>query len=366
MTRLTRRTKGVTQQDVAERAGVTRATVSYVLSGAPIAKKISPEVIERVRAAAAALGYVPNNAARTLASGWTRTLGLVIGDAAAGIGPFWSRIAEGAEMEALAADYSVLLLGRAGLQTADEVLRVCHGRIDALLVLGDTLREFETALVQMPWPVVAIQPLGGRRIASVRLDEQPGIEAALRHLKSLGHRNVAWLGPPIAIARARAKLVCAAAQAQNLRCRVYLTKEEELPLTEPADKIIAHWKQQLGICVPNDTNATAYVCWNDRAALGWYQVLAERSLRVPEDCSVIGFDDCEAVFGVPPLSSISHEFNALGQAAVRLALQLLRSRSRGRLELHEIGVPARFVVRASTARPRCARSENKRTRKGVT
>ncbi|MCX7846772.1 MAG: LacI family transcriptional regulator [bacterium] len=341
----------VTQQDVAERAGVTRATVSYVLSGGAAAARITPEVAERVRAAAAELGYVPNIAARVLASGRTRTLGLVIGGVPQGINPFWGRIAEGAEAEALVADYSVLLISEAGIQTPADLLRMCHGRIDGLLVLGETLREHERALLEMPWPVVAVQPGCARKVATVALDAAPGIRAAVEHLAKLGHRRIGWVGPPIGMARVRAHVTREAANACGLSCRYWMTRAGELPLSHPLDRIIAHWEGQIKEVLPQRLPVTAVVCWNDRVALGLYRVLAKRGLYVPRDISVIGFDDLEGPLADPPLSSVSHEFKALGRAATRLVLRLLRGWEGGGkgVETH-VEVAAHFVRRESTGR----------------
>lgn len=99
------KTHKVTQQQVAEEAGVTRATVSYVLTGRAEELSITPEVVKRVERAAARLGYLPNLAARALVSGRSRTLGLMLRG-----NPFWGLIAEGVESAALDAGYDVLLM----------------------------------------------------------------------------------------------------------------------------------------------------------------------------------------------------------------------------------------------------------------
>lgn len=340
----------VTQQDVARRAGVSRATVSYILTGSPAAARISDEVAARVRAAAVDLGYAPNYAARTLASGQTHTIGLAVGTMPQGLWPFWARIAEGAEAQALAAGYSVLLLNRDTLASPDDLLRVCHGRIDALLVHRDFWEGQDVALRRLPWPVVVVQPAAPSRLPFVSLDPEPGITAAVRHVAQFGHARIAWLGPPQPVPQQRDVLVRKAARAFGLACDLFYTSEPELLHSEPADRIIAHWRAQLEPLLVRALRASALFCWNDRMALGLYSLLATRGLRVPHDVSVIGFDDWEAPLALPPLSTVSHELQALGKSAVRLTLRLIAAAPRARATQPpaHIRVPARFIRRAST------------------
>ncbi len=339
----------VTQQDVAERAGVTRATVSYVLNGRAEELHITADVVKRVRDAADVLGYIPNNTARALVSGKTYTLGLLIARAEHGAVPFWSRIAEGVEAQALSDGYSILLLSSLAMRSPDDIRRICCGRIDALIALGVGFLYADAVPQRLPFPVILVQPGGARTPSHVSLDPAPGIAAAVQHLAQLGHRRIAWMGPPPPASLGRDVLVQAAAHACHITCNVYYTAEQEHAHDAPVEDIIAHWRAQLEPLLSHAHDATAILCWNDRMALGLYSLLAARGVRIPQDMSVIGFDDWEAGMALPPMSTVSHELHALGRAAASLALRVAHMPPQARDSREEsVLVAARFVPRAST------------------
>jgi len=337
-----------TQEQIAEIAGVTRATVSYVLCGRAKELKITDAVAARVRRAARKLGYTPNHAARALVSGRSMTLGLLLGDAAGHVAPFWSAIAEGVEAEALSAGYDVLLIRARGEPAATGLRCLRERRVDALIALGRSAGG-EKAWRDAPVPPVVIRSLGPRGLPCVGLDSRPGIEAAVEHLARLGHRRLMWVGPNYAAAD-RGEVVRQAAERRGLQAAAVDLGNVANPWTDAADAQIAFWRQMLARAMPKRLPATAVLCWNDRMALGLYAMLAERGLKVPRDVSVVGFDDDEAPLALPPLSSVSHEFAKMGTEATRLALRLVAGElSPGAAAKAVSLVPSRFVPRQSTA-----------------
>jgi len=336
-----------TQQQVAELAGVTRATVSYVLGGRAEELRITDAVAERVRRAARQLGYSPHHAARVLVSGKTMTLGLLLGDAAGHVAPFWSVMAEGVEAEALEAGYDVLLLRAHGEPTETGLRSLRERRVDGLIALGQAAGAGADAWRDSPVPPVVIQAFGPPGLPSVGLDSRPGIDAAVAHLLELGHRRLMWIGPERGVGH-RGTVLAACAKARGLAAEICDLGEVSEPFSRPDDQI-GFWYETLGKALPDVMPATAVFCWNDRAALGLYALFRQRGLRVPEDVSVIGFDDHEAALALPPLSTVSHEFRRMGAEASRLAMRLADG-SVPRAEAAEatIRVPSRFVPRKST------------------
>jgi len=345
----------VTQQQVAKKAGVTRATVSYVLTGRARSLKITEAVIQRVEAAARELGYAPNYAARSLVSGKSKTLGLALG-AGGYVSLMWSLIAEGVETEALKAGYDVLIIsdrrdtesGPAGL----EYLR--RRRIDALISLGRIYDADAQLWKQAPTlPVVLEADKPPQGLPSVRLDPATGYRAAIEHLARNGHRRLLWIGPSAdkvqQVVPNRAEVARKIARELGLSLEaLYLPDVERIGLGSPVERAITVVPELLQAAIPDALPATAVLCWNDQLALGLYRFLSARGLRIPDDVSVVGFDNHEAVYGQPPISSITQEFRETGRAAAQLALQM----ADGSLSMAEarktiIHVPSRFIARPS-------------------
>jgi DNA-binding LacI/PurR family transcriptional regulator len=341
------KTHKVTQQQVAEEAGVTRATVSYVLTGRAEELSITPEVVKRVERAAARLGYLPNLAARALVSGRSRTLGLMLGG-----NPFWGLIAEGVESAALDAGYDVLLMRGQGDAPASGLTHLQQGRVDAVIALGylspAAVKAWETA----PVPPVVMPFSGAVALPGVDLDPEPGLVDAVHHLVSLGHRRFAWLEPDDldqAGGTDRTSLVAEACKEQGATLEVVRAGKTRKLSWLPVDEQIAGWSKTMSGTLESPLRATAVLCWNDAMALGLCAWLRERGGRVPEDVSVVGFDDWLAAAALPPLTTVSFEFRRIGAEAARLAMQL----AEGTLSAAEarktvVYVPSRFVARKST------------------
>jgi len=347
----------VTQKQVAELARVTQATVSYVLNGRAQELSITPPVVARVRQAARQLGYYPSHAARSLVSGRSRTLGLLLGGPDGHVAPFWSHIAEGVESEALKAGYDVLIVSG---RREGEPAGLCYlrqRRVDALIALGATRDELED-WPEAALPPVVLSPEGIGGFPTVRLDVGTGYGEALARLAELGHRRVLWVGPPRGSCYGRDVVVAELARRGGVRAEIIHLEREEPPFWVPVEECIQFWRDALGAALPDPLPAAALLCWNDRAALGLYALLAGRGVRVPGDVSVVGFDDDEAALAQPPLSTVSQQYRETGAAATRLALRMVE----GELS---VGQARRTVARvASHYVPRHSVGPPPRTRRG--
>jgi DNA-binding LacI/PurR family transcriptional regulator len=337
---------------VAARAGVSKSTAAIVLSGRAAACRISAPCVERVRAAALAIGYQGNYHARTLATGKASTFGLtMVGGDHGGVGSsFWGAIADGVEGAARANGYDLLLLGGKGgdAAIAHAASRLESRRIDALIVLRLLFYRLPGELLRSPLPVVTIGGRTSEPFPDVQLDAEPGIAAAVAHLAELGHRSVLW----IALARdgrvvlpERRKAFRAAARRHRMQVHEAEFAELDGHDRRP-DEVVARFQELLGpLVLP--AGVTAAFCYNDLMALALQGVLSARGFRLPRDLSIIGFDDLYAALGSPPLSTISHGLPDLGAAAVGIAMTLVGGGRPPPLTL----VPARFVARASTSVP---------------
>ncbi|GAA2090187.1 LacI family DNA-binding transcriptional regulator [Pseudolysinimonas kribbensis] len=294
--------------DVATRAGVSHQTVSRVLNGS---HGVLPATRDRVLGAIAELGYRRNLAARTLATSRTRAIG-VLTPATADFGPTSSLHA--IERAVREAGYQSLITSTpVDAEAVRASLEFLLGRsVEALVVIAP-YRVVLDALAEVadPPPVVALQT--GDPADGVTVDQVAGARLAARHLVELGHRWVQQLVGPddfveAGVRRDAAAEVLAAAG------------------LEPLPDLRGDWTADSGYAAAAalDPRATAVLCGNDQMALGLVHALADRGRRVPEEVSVVGFDDIpESAHSLPPLTTVHQDFVEVGRRAVARLLALL-------------------------------------------
>ncbi|MBL0888843.1 LacI family DNA-binding transcriptional regulator [Myceligenerans indicum] len=322
-----RRGARVTLREVAEAAGVSTATVSHVLNETSGAR-IGPDTRQRVRDAADALGYRPNAAAKNLVTGTTRFIGLVA-DAIATT-PFAGQIIHGAQDAAWRQGYTLLVANTAGNTEAerDAIAMMLDHQVQGILYstwyhraveLPAALRETNTILVNCYAP--------GSDLPAVVPDEVQGGRTATQALLDAGHRRIAFVN------------TTTPSPAHDGRLRGYGEALRAAGITvDPALVFDARPEQEGGYDVlPRvlEQGVTAVFCHNDRVAMGLYDAVRERGLTVPEDLSVMGFDNQEIIAAHlrPPLSTVGLPHGELGAAGVRLLLGQQDVPPGGRLEV---------------------------------
>jgi DNA-binding LacI/PurR family transcriptional regulator len=319
--------------DVARQAGVSHQTVSRVLNGHP---NVSPQTRASVLAAIRDLGYRPNAAARTLVTGRTNVLGVISFDTTL-YGP--ASMVYGIE-QAARPGYSVAIASLAGLDRwslPDAVERFLGQAVDGIIVIApetsavDALTGLASGI-----PLVAVGCGTRAPLPSVAIDNLSGAAKATQHLLDLGHETVhhvagpgSWLDAQERVEGWRRSLRAAGAP-------------------EP-DLLRGDWSARSGYEMGHRLAAmpevTAVLCGNDPMALGLLRALAERGRRVPDDVSVVGFDDVpEAAFFRPPLTTVHQDFGELGRRALHLLIDRLSGESRPQPTLP---IEPELVVRAS-------------------
>ncbi|GGC06468.1 LacI family DNA-binding transcriptional regulator [Cellulomonas carbonis] len=320
--------------DVARLAGVSHQTVSRVLNDLP---NVRPATRERVEHAIAQLRYSPSPAARSLVSRRTRTLGL-IAPAVSDHGP--TRIGMSFSIAAHAARYSVDTVAvvdddPGGVRAAIEGL--LRRRVDgiAMIVMDIGVLEMVREL-DLSVPVVAAASSSRRSPLLVQIDQYRGARAAVRHLAELGHTRIAHIAGP-------ARAADAVERVRGWRDEL---AERGLPVVDLA---YGDWTAEAGYRLGREMDlepGMAVFASNDLTALGLLSALRERSLGVPEDISVVGFDDIpEAAFLYPPLTTVRQDFSALGALMVQ---KLLVTLEEDQEETTDTPLPTRLVVREST------------------
>lgn len=343
-----------TQKDVAALAGVARTTVGYVLSGRRRGGRISQAVCDRVRAAARQIDYVPNRRAQALVSGKTRIVGLLIESAHEDLW-VWSRIAQGAQEALLKAGYDALIHGMTRdlppYRQAETLIR--QGRVDGVIAIPFAKRE--TGVPQKPAksiPLVWVDLGTDQPCPRVLHDPRPGLAQAVEHLARLGHRHALWITPEVALPDPlfdRTAAVAAAALAAKLSLRTLTLPLPDRRLNDEQPALLDVLRKRLKPA----RGLTAILCWNDCLALSVCAVLRDRGLRVPDDISVVGFDDIRPMYHVPSLSTVSGAFAEMGVAAAGLALKQIAEQAGDRgAPRTSLAVPTFFIPRGSTAAPR--------------
>ena len=295
--------------DVARLAGVSHQTVSRVLNDLP---NVRPATRARVEHAIAQLRYSPSPAARALVTRRTRTIGLIT----PGISDFGpTSIAMHFNVAARAARYSVDMVSApdsdaAAIRAVIESL--LRQRVDALvlIVVDSAVLEFIRTL-ELSIPLVAVAATPRRSPHIVSIDQYRGARAAVRHLAELGHTRIYHLGgppsAPDAIERVRG-----------------WTDELVAQRLEVPDAIQGDWTAASGYAIGQTLEpgaGTAAFASNDQMAIGLLSALRERGIRVPEDISVVGFDDVpEAPYMFPPLTTVRQDFAALGALIMQKVL----------------------------------------------
>lgn len=306
--------KGVTLRDVAARAGVSTATVSHVVNDNPSAR-IGEGTRERVRQAIADLGYRPNIMAKTLSSGRSQFIGLVA-DAIATT-PFAGEIIRGAQSEAWKRGHVLLVANTDGNSAAEEsaIEMMLEHKVRGILYSTWYHREVAVPDSLVGHDVVLVNCFAADDSArSVVPDERQGGRSATEMLIEAGHRRIAFVN------------TTTASPARDGRLAGYEDAHRDAGLTIVDDLIFdAAPMQEGGYRVAEQilsSGATAVFCHNDRVAMGLYDYLRERGLRVPADLAVVGFDNQEVIAAHlhPPLSTVGLPHYNLGVEGVRALL----------------------------------------------
>ncbi|MEV7661680.1 LacI family DNA-binding transcriptional regulator [Paenarthrobacter sp. NPDC089316] len=299
--------KRPTLMDVAEAAGVSRALVSIVMRDAPGA---SDATRLKVQEAARALGYRPDSRARLLRSNRTRLLGVSFSTAQA----FHSEIVDAAYAGAALRGYDIALSavanGRSEERAVESLLDL---GCEALIMISPALGEQELAGYAARLPVVSLlRDDVGEALDSVSSDDQAGIRIAIEHLTSLGHRRIAHVDGGGAVSGPQRR--------QAFRDEVArLGLDGRVVPGGPTEEDGLRAGRELQEDLP-----TAVVAFNDRCALGVWESFRAAGLRVPEDVSVLGYDDSQfARLSYVQLSSISQDAPLLAHAAVDRAVDRL-------------------------------------------
>jgi LacI family transcriptional regulator len=338
------KSKVVTLKAVAEHVGLTPGTVSAVLNDAPSARSIPQDTKNRIHAAAKELNYRPNFFARTLRNKRTYTIGVIaeeIGDS------YGSAIISGIEQYLRKRGYFFLTVAhRHDPELLEQYSHMLSERgVEGIITVDTTVSEAPTL------PTVAVaghKKLKG--VTNIVLDHRHAAVLALKYLKDLAHERVAFMkGNPLSSdSNDRWEAICEVAKKIGVKVDADLVAQ--LDTDDPTPMLGYPFTKQL---LERGKPFTALFAYNDISAIGAIRALQEHGLRVPQDVSVMGFDDIPgAAFHFPSLTTVRQPLNRMGEVAA----ETLLGRIEGKKEYPcEIAIEPELVVRESTARASSSR-----------
>ena len=330
----------VSIKDVAREAGVSHATVSRALRGSSL---ISRPTTERVQTVAHQMGYSVNAVARSLVTGKTHTIGVVVTSIA---DPFVGGVTAGIEAYANERGYStVLATCHADPEMEKRMVANLRERaVDGILVTSSRVgEEYSSLLSQMRVPIVLLNnQRPGDYAYSVTIDNFGSAQRAVEHLLELGHRRIAYIGHSSGYASERDRRL--GYEAALAHAGFALSPA----LIRQADSTPESGAQAAALLDALHPRPTAIFCYNDITALGVLAYARERGLHVPQDWSVVGFDDLFLSQHLhPPLTTIRQPMLEMGRVAAEVLLGLID----GAVTQARVQMPGELIVRQSTSAP---------------
>jgi len=329
-------------KDVAELAGVSASTVSHVLNGT---RKVSEDTRERVRLAIEELGYEPNLLAKSLKVSRTFTIGLLISDIQ---NPFFTSVIRGAEDVALSRGYHLFLCNTdEDPSREDEYVReLSKKRVDGLIVASSASRRNHTLqlrLEDVPF-VFMDREVEGIEADTVSVDNRLGMRLIAEHLTQLGHERVGMVSGPLEKSSGHERY-------HGLRDAL---ADLGLPLHDSlvrfGDFRVSGGREAAEELLRLPEPPTALVVSNNQMTLGALLAVRELGLRVPDEVSVVSFDDMEwAPLANPPLTALAQPTYEMGATAARMLLDKIEKKATG--SPSKLFMEPELMVRGSTGSP---------------
>jgi DNA-binding LacI/PurR family transcriptional regulator len=328
-------------REIARRAKVSTATVSRAINRVPT---VDPQLAKRVWKVVDELGYYPNTQARALVSGKSRLFGLVVSEIT---NPFFPEIVQTFEELAVQNNYEILLTSTVHDSTRmkSSVRRMIERRVDGVAILTFGMEESlldDLRLRKVPLVFVDVGP-DAARVSNIRIDYQNGIRQAVQHLAALRHTGIAFVAGPVHLKSAGA------------RKDAFRQSMSEIGLTVPPEMIVVGdhtlegGRRALAELMRLPKLPTAVLCSNDMTAIGVMREAYDLGINVPQDLSVVGFDDIRlSEFITPPLTTVRMSQTELARIAFQVLMNDVSedAASDGR---KEYPLSTNLILRRSTA-----------------
>ena len=324
-------------RDIAKHAGVSVGTASIVLNRPGL---LAPETVKRVQQVMEELGYIPNGYVKQMSVGHSRTLGLVVPNV---FNPFFAEVARGVEDAAAKKNYAVFICNTDESPDREERFMgvLVEQLVKGVLITPTSMKPAHIKTLKERGISVGLlsAPRKSSSECSVTVNDVFGAEIAIEHLVELGHQHIAWVCGPESIPQVIDRTKGVAIAAKHHKIQVDTVRSPSMKFDggiQAAEEILAMNPRPTGI-----------FCANDLLALGLMRTLLAAGVKIPEEISIIGYDDIEFALTAPvPLSSIIQPAYQLGYTATQLLLSECES-----IETHahqDVRFQPEIIARAST------------------
>jgi DNA-binding LacI/PurR family transcriptional regulator len=331
-----RKIRSASIHEIARQSEVSTASVSRALNGEP---GVSEKTAKRIREVAKKLGYYPSSSARTLVTGRSRTFGLLVSDI---VNPFFAELLREFEEEAVRQQYEVIVanINHDPRRIQQSARRLLERKVDGVAIMTAEQSPLSSELRKRQIPVVLLESgTPSTYVSTVRIQALHGMQEALRHLKSLGHRHIGYLGAPVTLAPGKLRL--AAFLEAMKSCDLTATSSYISSGNQPT---ILGGLAGMAKLLQKRVRPTGVLVFNDAMALGALQAARRQQVSVPADLSIIGFDNIEfGAFVDPGLTTINCSRSELAS----FAFNTLREMSYGAAGA-TILLPTSLIIRSST------------------
>jgi LacI family transcriptional regulator len=332
--------KPISLKELSAALGLSQSTVSRIVNGEADKFRISRDTQTRVLHAAALYGYTANSVARSLRQKHTYTIGVIVPEISEG---YSTAVLGGIEDELLKEGFFYFVVShrhRNDLLSGYPRMMLARS-VEGIIAVDTSIEE------DLPLPVVAVSGNANRDgVVNIQLNHNKAAELALTHLKSLGHRQIAFIKGQALSSDTSRRWLAIVETAKALGIFIDPQLVVQLQSLEPGPGPGFEVTRDL---LQSGKRFTAIFAFNDLTAMGAIQALRETGLRIPKDVSVVGFDDIlAAATNNPPLTTVHQPLRSMGQEAARTLLRLIRDKD---LRPHSavVTVYPKFVVRKSTA-----------------
>lgn len=357
MSAMPRRSRSPNLTRVAQEAGVSVATVSIILNTPEKADRFSDECKSRVRAVAQKMGYQRNIHASRFRSRKAQAIGLVmeiLDNEYVLAQPYWARLLSGLDHAARMRGYEIVIVGPHEGRTAAEnaIVQYHQHRLDGLVIPARITANAKRCLRDFPGPVIVINRSERNRLSTVYEDDAVGIRAAMDHLAEQGHKKIAWLGPqswPGGAASWR-HAIYRKITAERKQRAVLCTIRQDKAAVRNAERLTALVERMCEPLLLRRSGPSAILCFNDDFALGVYRAALRLGIRIPDELSVVGYDDASALYFTPPLTTVRSSILEVGKKTAHTMIDWIEGDTPYPRKPTPITVAPTLIVRESTAR----------------
>ncbi|HTW79679.1 MAG TPA: LacI family DNA-binding transcriptional regulator [Terracidiphilus sp.] len=332
--------KPISLKELSATLGLSQSTVSRIVNGEADRFRIARDTQQRVLHAAALYGYTANSVARSLRQKRTYSIGVIVPEISEG---YSTAVLSGIEDELLKEGFFYFVVShrhRNDLLSGYPRMMLARS-VEGIIAVDTSIEE------DLPLPVVAVSGHSERDgVVNIQLNHNKAAELALSHLKSLGHKQIAFIKGQALSSDTSRRWLAIDETAKTLGIPIDPELVVQLQSLEPGPRPGFEVTRDL---LQTGKRFTAIFAYNDMTAMGAIQALREAGLRIPKDVSVVGFDDImAAATNNPPLTTVHQPLRSMGQEAARTLLGLIRDKV---LRPHAavVTVYPKFVVRKSTA-----------------